>query len=282
MAYAKQHHVSVHILKNFTDNANRFYYYNKAHPEKGVQRKNPENVFYRRHQYSIENADGSRDVQIESKFLKKLDNDVNPILLKIITSVRHNEVPSLTNEEKEFWDFYFLTQHFRSPDVLLSEQTRRMSERNYINTIQEIRARVHNLFPDSVHILDCPDFIERMINNTPRQTLITNREQPMQALRCRGLYFGRVKNIKKSLVIGSQPVMRYNSNGSNHLKDERTEMWFSVSHDVMVSPGANDLTFKLLNIPDSFVSKQNYYIHKQSQEIGGCSDLLLKSVSRPR
>ena len=282
MEYSKQHHVPTHILNNFKNEKGEFFYYNKERAHKGIELRNTEKVFYRRHQYSLDKGDGSKEVSIESKHFLWLDNAVKLVIDKILEAVRLNYNPELSFVERQLWDYYFVTQYFRSPEVLHSDNTIKMSEENYYELLPEIREEVRQSWPDSEHLLNDEAFVKRMISNAPKSSLLSDRERPLKALKSRGLYFGHVANSKKSLVIGSFPVMRYNSNGSNHLADERTQMWMPISADVMVSPGKQSGGEDILDVTDSFVRKQNSYILMQSNEIGGRSAKLLKSLLNPR
>lgn len=280
--YAKQHHIPVHVLNRFRSASGDFFYFNKGRAEKGVEKRNTEKVFYRRHQYSIEDSEGQKLVEIESEFLSKLDNEIAPIIEKICAAVERGRLPNLNDEERAFWDYYFLTQHFRSPEVLHSEETSKMSEQNYINVIESVRAEVESRWPSDAYLLDDPDFIRRSIKNAPIHTLLSHRELPLKALSKRGLLFGTVENSKSSFIIGSRPVMRYNSGGNDHLADPRTELWLPLSSKVIVSPGLLNQKEAGIMLNSRLVRRHNRFVMMQSEEIGSGSKALLQSLLNPR
>ena len=70
MNIPKDHHyIPRMLLKRFTDKEGNLYAYDKRHADKGVRKKGPKNLFFKRHLYTQVAGDGTRDVSVETEFL---------------------------------------------------------------------------------------------------------------------------------------------------------------------------------------------------------------------
>ena len=80
----KRHHfLPQMLLRRFTDAKGKLAYFTKLAPAAGVIGGKPKSLFAENHLYSVEQADGSRDVEFEKTFAK-LEGETEAILGKIV------------------------------------------------------------------------------------------------------------------------------------------------------------------------------------------------------
>jgi len=274
----KHHHVPQFILKNFYGPKN-LYYFNKKYPHKGIEQRNKNSVFQKPHLYSIENRDGTLDSSIETVHFKNIDTKTDPIVTRIIKSVRSNEWPNLSVREKKVWDRFFIDQIFRSPERMNSSSTNNTINRIFDKDTKVIKRLLKKSKRDDlVEQLDEPKFQERVKQAAIRKSLASDRKKPLQVLNDRGLYIAKISNQNKSFIIGSNALVRYNNSGTDNLEDESVQLWFPISWDIAISPGPTNKREMVLFAEDRIIRKTNLIIAKQSDEIASRSRHLLVSL----
>ena len=83
-----QHYIPRMLLKRFTDKEGNLYCYDKRHPDKGVRKRAPKNLFFVRHLYTQVAEDGTQDALVETEFLAVLESQASPVIEKIISAAR--------------------------------------------------------------------------------------------------------------------------------------------------------------------------------------------------
>ena len=112
-----QHYIPRMLLKRFTNQEGKLYVYDRCHPEKGIQKKDPKKTFVRRHLYTQVKEDGTRDVDVETKFLAPLESDVSSVIEKIVNAARRGPPPNLSPDEKDIWVKFFYNMFVRVPET---------------------------------------------------------------------------------------------------------------------------------------------------------------------
>ena len=103
------------LLRRFTDEDGKLYWFSKLCPDKGVLTGTTGKLFRQRHIYTAKDRGGTKNVRLE-EYYAELEGDANPIIEKIVTSARCGKKPHLTLQEKEVWDTFFYNQWQRVPD----------------------------------------------------------------------------------------------------------------------------------------------------------------------
>jgi hypothetical protein len=114
--------------------------------------------------------------------------------------------------------------------------------------------------------------------------LVRSRTLPgpdaVECLTRRGLAVGRISQLNKSFIIGSSPILKLTSLGVTHPSDHSVEIWFAIAHDIIVSPGLERGTERLLNVSSDYVRKLNVAIFGESDLIAGRSAELVARLAR--
>lgn len=278
--YKNHHYVPQHILNNFKNYENQFFYYNKNKSHKPIEHRNTEKVFCENYLYSYETRDGNKSSEVEFNYFKTLDTNVATIVQSIVECVRLNNYPNLSSEQKNTWNEFFLKQQVRSPERLNSPELQANIDETYKNTKDKIYER---LSPSLKTLIDSDEFKTRLQLETKVKSLESNLSSSMDILNERGLYFARITSPNKSFVIGSQPLVRIGNQGSNRLDDPMTELWYPISHDIAVSIGSykeKEKIFTLTSKESKLIRTINLEITKRSNEIAGKSLALISSLKK--
>ncbi len=245
----RQHYVPKMVLEGFTDCNGRLYSFNKKHPEAGIVNTKPENLLLQKHIYTQIGDRNEKNCDVE-KDLASLESDTAPIIKKIICAARAGKYPELTLPERETWDKFVFSQALRVPDVLDSS--------------------FQKMFGESVSERDKKNVKARGVR------AVWETEDGLNVLKTledKKLAIAVITNPKKSLIIGSNPVLKYYP-----LEDSRSGYGLPISHDVVV---AHYLSRELFILNDEQIRSLNKDMFRQSSVIAGCSCRLIKSLSRP-
>lgn len=273
-----QHYIPRMLLKRFTDKEGNLSFYDKRHPDKGVRKRTPKNLFYERHLYTQVEEDGTQDASVETEFLAVLESKVAPIIAMIVKAARLRRVPVLEACERKAYVEYFRTQLVRLP-----ERRRWFAEETRRQMIQEIEnaSAVRLLKDHELALLNGDEEIERMWNNSSIATLPQAfARDPMSERYARGglcVAVIRKPTSKRAFVIGSNPIVRLVDDDRIYYENPDIELWLPLARDVAVAlnPGTCD---RLKVMKDKHIWKTNEIIFNQSAIVAGCSCELIESL----
>ena len=260
-------------MKRFTDKEGNLYFYDKRHPDKGVRKRAPKNLFYERHFYTQVEEDGTQDAAVETEFLAVLESEASPVIEKIVNAARRGDPPNLSPDEKDIWVKFSFIQFKRVPE-------RREKRKEEI--FQEMRREIDFIaFADSeLSILDDEETMERLWRNSSIQSVqkpLSKQGAKILLEKQIGVAVIRKPKPKRSFVIGSNPVVKMSNPGRSHLADPTVELWLPLARDVAVTPcpGESD---KIVFVNDKHIRAINQGIYQQSTVIAGCSQELIELV----
>ena len=272
-----QHYIPQMLSKRFANQEGKLYVYDKSHPDKGVQKKDPKKTFVRRHFYSQEEEDGTRDVSVETQFLAPLESDASPVIEKIVNAARRGQPPGLSSDEKDIWVKFSYNQFVRVPETRETYKEEIFQElRSELDFIGQFRP-----FTDSeLSILDDEETMERLWRNSTIQSVrMTHAKEVFDILSEKriGVAVIRKPKPKRSFVIGSNPVVKLSHPERSHLSDPTVEVWLPLARDAAVTPcpGESD---KVISLQDRHIKSINKSIFQQSTVIAGCSRELIELV----
>lgn len=278
----KRHHAVPEMLqKRFVDREGCLYAFDRRRPKPEVFRTTPSNLFVHGHLYRRTEADGSSDIEMEAWF-SELESATDPIIEKIVCAARQGRKPGLTGSEFETWLTFFFMQWKRVPDLHLTTVTDAEVEETFDDLIAELR-RTHPHRASEIDKVDTPDNRKRMKQNARVDVLRGGGDEPMTALRLRGLGIAKVTAPDKQFVLSSRPVVKLTHPGHTHLLDPTCEMWLAVAPDIIVGLGPGPGDEKLVGIGDASVIRDyNEACVSQSTVFASSSLQLVRSLSRPR
>lgn len=275
-----QHYIPQMLSKRFANQEGKLYVYDKNHPEKGVQKKDPKKTFVRRHLYSQEEEDGTRDVSVETEFLAPLESDASPVIEKIISAARMKLVPKLSAIEKRAFLKFFYYQMMRLPAVR-NNFVDEVSEE--LTSYLEAASRVRPLNTYEQALLEEGDARERHLKNASVNTLRSSPvgEETIDEIVNGSLCVAAIKRPKpnRSFIISDFPYIRLTDRDLFYHDNRIIEIWLPLASDVAVAltPGRFD---KLRVLKDRKRETLNQGVFSQSTVIAGCSRELIESFRR--
>lgn len=275
-----QHYIPQMLSKRFANQEGKLYVYDKNHPKKGVQKKDPKKTFVRRHLYSQEEEDGTRDVSVETEFLAPLESDASQVIEKIISTARMKLVPELSAIEKRAFLKFFYYQMMRLPAVR-NNFVDEVSEE--LTSYLEAASRVRPLNTYEQALLEEGDARERHLKNASVNTLRSSPvgEETIDEIVNGSLCVAAIKRPKpnRSFIISDSPYIRLTDRDLLYHDNRIIEIWLPLASDVAVAltPGRFD---KLRVLKDRKRETLNQGVFSQSTVIAGCSRELIESFRR--
>lgn len=277
MSTPKRHHyIPRMLLKRFSNERGFFFVYDKRHPDKGVQKRMLENLFVERHLYTQVDANGAKDVSVETEYLASLESKASRLFNKLVFATRRGDPPRLTPVEKDVCIEFFYCQHMRVPERggRSKEEAYQRSKRR-IDFMSQFRSpkgeELSNVFQDGT--------FRRMWKNAISE--ISRIENPVayEVLSQKQIGVGVIRKPKpmRSFVIGSNPVLKLAPPIRAHQDDQVVEFWLPLARDVAVSfcSSERDTTVALR---DRHIETLNRNALDQSAVIAGCSRELIESL----
>ena len=280
MSIPKDHHyIPRMLLKLFTNQEGILYVYDKSRPDKGVRKRDPKNLFFKRHLYTQVAGDGTRDVSVETEFLSPLESDASPVIEKIVGAARMKLVPELSAIERRYFSVtFFYYQLMRLPAVR-DDFVDEVSEE--LISYLEAASRVRPLNNYEQALLTEDDARERHLKNASVNTLRSSPvgNETIEEIVNGSLCVAVIKRPKpnRSFIIGDFPCRSLTARFLLYHDNRIMEIWLPLASDVAVAltPGKFD---KLKVMKDERIRALNYGIFEQSTVIAGCSPKLIESL----
>ena len=250
--------------------------YDRRYPEKGIQKRTPQNLYVENYLYTQVDAAGNRDSSVETEFLAQIESRASLVLEKIIVNARRGSPPNLSFEEKEAWVKYSYTQYSRVPETL--KQHEEEIRQNVYDEIGVLR-KIGFFTQKDLSILDNGEAMERVWKNAQVESVRMISGKASEVLMKKGICVAVIRNPKptRSFIIGSNPVLRLGYPGPSYISDPTTEIWLMLARDVAISPcpGESD---RVISLSNRHAESLNRKIYEQSISIAGCSHKLIKSL----
>lgn len=275
----RHHYIGVSHQERFADANGFLHAYDKTRPDKGVDGRQPKNLFVEGHRYSAIRPDGSRDSALEDR-LAVLEGRADPIMERIAAAARRNQTPRLTAVEFDIWVRYFVIQWKRVPDLHLEVTTDADAAADVRRLIGELR----EIFPHrgaELDAMETPDEIRRTVQNARVNSLEHMSAEVEQAMRARGLGIVRCPPGKR-FVLASRPVAKFSLPGQGNLLNPEVEMWLPIAEDVAAGIGAGPGSERIFRATTDQVRHINLTLLKQSTIIASASPTLIRSLIRDR
>ncbi len=263
----KNHFVPRMLLKNFTDEDGKLYFFDKRFKQKQVRETTPKDLYWERDLYVLRGADGNMDDSAEDLFAER-EREVAPVFNKIIAAVRKREEPVLSMHEGNILDRYIYFQWERVLDV----------HKHLLDHTLKGDPEIQNLPPEELSEFRKRINVESLtLNVTETGDRILSY---MRYLRSKGLAFVLIPSDrkKKSFVIGSNPIVRVFPDHSEGEPKPFIALWLPLAYDVAVAYGGGPGGLTEFS-RDSELRRFNEEVFKQSQGIAGRSRSLIASLA---
>ncbi|WP_084540099.1 DUF4238 domain-containing protein [Azorhizobium doebereinerae] len=282
MSRPKQHHFVPRMLAEaFTDGEGWLHWCDTSIASSVLHRARPEKLFTQGDLYTTRSHEGVIDNSVEVRFLGGVEHAAKPILQEIISSARKGRLPDLGRWERRDWMIFFLTQWRRTPEAQKSV----IPDAEGFSILREILQGARQQVPhleERVDELSSNGEMKRLLHNARTDTLARGSDQILSTLERRGIRIFTVSLPRKSLIIGSRPVVRFNAGERRHLSDPLVELWLPVAPDIAIGLGQGAAVDLVPATDERQVRKLNRALAGQSRFIAANSAALVRSISRPR
>lgn len=281
MGEPKRHHFNPQmLLRRFSDEDAKLYFFDKRRQEKGVLRTTPKDLFVQRHLYSTIEIDGTRDTSLE-QYYARIESIADRIIEKITSAARSGKLPNLSESEKGEWDNYLYRQWSRVPDLQVNIQNK--FDGILAESIKEFEKDVRPLTAEERASLEKPETRTRLKHNSRIKALSAPPGEAVELLSTLGLGVAAITRSNKSFVIGSLPVAKLTLPNRTHISDPSVEVWLPIASDVAVSPFGSKGSERLIQLDrDRHIRALNTAIFRQSTVIAGRSKELITSLVQSR
>ena len=280
MGKPKRHHfVPRVLLKRFVDNNGWLHYFSKLESPPRVRPSRIEKVFREGHLYSEISLDGQIDPAVEHE-LGQIEAIIDPILKKFVEAAESDRLPGLTPFERLAWDFFFVVQWRRVPDLKNTVATDSEAHIMHSEILEDMRRR----YPSRIHEIEKlaePSVAKNLIRNSRVRGVAEVSQRVMDAMASRGVALLRIDAANKALVVGSRPVVQLAFKDGLSLMDEPTEMWLPISSKLAIGVGKRNTPETLYYLRDhSAIRHLNIAIARQSSAFASHSAHLTASIAK--
>lgn len=262
----RNHSVPRMLLKNFTDEDGKLYFFDRRFKEKRILKTTPDALYRERDLYVVRDESGNMDDSAEERFAE-FERKTAPVFDKIIIAVRDVKDPALNSSERATLDRYIFFQWARVPDTSAPILDRTLEKLSLENPeIGDLSPRELSEFGKALNV-------ESLVGD-----ITEPRERTLSVLRNKSLAFAVIRRKNKSFVIGSTPVLQVFPTPSDSVPRAFTAMWLPLAHDVAVAYGEGKGGLVEFT-EDRELRRFNEDVFRQSRAIAGRSDKLLASLA---
>lgn len=272
MSIPKRHHyVPRFVLANFVDHAGKLWVQRVSGGE--VWSAVPENVYVQRYAYSLVDAEGNRDPEVERAY-SVLEGAPKPIVDKFLAAGRTGSPPVITVAEKAVWDEFLYHQMKRVPAVMATLEAKQGWADRLEAVVERLRERGLAVDEEELADLRSPASLA-LKRNAQVKALSTDSPLIRVLLGAASIEIGAAP-AGNSLVISSHPIAGIRA-GIQSAETGASEMWLPIASDVAVkvSFGGQPQTVELT--PDK-VASINRDSRAQGEFLAGASEKIVKSV----
>ena len=276
----RQHYVPQLLLRNFTNDDDWLFVFDKRVPEKGILKLRTKEALVESHRYTLYEFDESKNYSADRE-LTLVEDKASPIVEWIVESARVGKCPRLTKPEKHALNTFLCCQIFRSPDAYPSQAH---IDQFFYDSVA--KARKEDLVDEDVlsQLLDNRRFIDILEHNLLAESAISETVVTVSGIskhiRGKGLRIVTVEHSKSSFIVGSKSFARVILHGSLGPFEPEGYLWFPIAHDVVVTPFGRPNREEVSVAKTSFIRRLNKATYEQSTVIVGRSRDLVESLAR--
>ena len=262
----RNHFVPRMLLKNFTDEDGKLYFFDRRFKKKRILKTTPDALYRERDLYVVRDEDGNRDDSAEDLFAE-FEREAAPVFDKIITAVRDVKDPALNSSERATLDRYIYFQWARVPDTadpILDHTLKKLSLED---------PEIGDLSPRELAEFGKGVSVENLVGD-----ITEPRERMLSVLRNKSLAFVVIRRKNKSFVIGSRPVLQVFPERFDSVPRAFTAMWLPLAYDVAVAYGEGKGGLMEFT-EDRELRRFNEDVFRQSQAMAGRSNKLISSLA---
>ncbi len=268
------------MLRHFMNEAGVLFVYDKMRPELGIKPLSPDNAFVRGHYFSEKDKSGNVDLTAEIR-LGQIESAAAPVIKRIIDSVRCDEIPKFSNDDRRHFIRYIYFQLKRSPEWFQRISKDFQNKDAIEDFLHEFEQTRRPLTEAEKRDFEDPETLKRLNENVRARAMSSETEETeniLSLLETKGIHFFRLPS-RKSLIIGTSPLVRDFASGNPHLSERTTHLWVPLAHDIAVVFRGDDADIQIYGIKEtSIIRAVNLSVFNQSDLVAARNLKLLESL----
>lgn len=280
MERSKWHHyVPQGVLSKFCYSGSKLYYYSKNRCSEGVDSRDIEKKFRKRHYYSVTTPTGQKSDILEREFLQVLDSKFVEFVTQFSVAFSAGKLPVIDVPTRGFLQQFLYYYAKRNPDF---ERQSGIYPDSPVEEVKKTLSSFEKAFGEIDRLefarLTEPKKADEIFQFARVASLARSSPEVNERLGRMSVHFAIAPN-NKQFVIGSNPVVRLENQKNAVLGDGFVELWTPILPRVMLGfAGPNAGFDEFIHIPTEEVRKVNVQMFKQSTEVGGASRRLIQSL----
>jgi hypothetical protein len=263
------------ILRNFTDDANRLWFWRRDWNRFEAKPTTTENIFVENDLYTVNSSDGTVDVSLEL-FFSQLEAVSANFFRQLFQIVRSGKIPMFDESSWNFWSHFYYYSMKRTPGFIDSITTRtgffeRIRSDAAADKISYGRDIGGEEFEVSLKRI-ADDAIVHAISEPPSEEILS-------LLGTMGIIVHRIIDPRLSFVVGDIPGAAVTFRGEVN-SPPAGSVFFPVSHDLAIGLLSNSRSVEVVAVDRDQVRKMNIATTSRSRMIAGKHPKLIYSLAR--
>lgn len=267
----RHHYVPDFLLQRFVDVKGLLHVWQKSTGKTWPTK--PDGAFLETHLYRLLDEQGG-DVSLEREYAK-LEGHASRIIREWLPSVHGRIVPTITDEDRLYWDEFYFQQMKRVPQVLgsiLAERT--LSDRlsDIIPKLEEIHGRPAT--EEELAHLKSPEYLEKLENAVFIRAMRDPGDVVREMFQEMAVQFA-VAPDDGEFALGSRPIVfKALNNDGTKMQNEYVQWWLPITPTIAVRLAGEkgtdsifELTPETLDVVNKLVISQSDMIAARSPEV---------------
>jgi len=145
--------------------------------------------------------------------------------------------------------------------------------------VQEYEAQHRPATEEETELLRNEDFQTRILANTRDENFSRQSQKILNVLASMRIVVARPDNPKKTFIVASNPVARFEDHPSQPIGEPGVELWTTMSPTLAVGFVAVDMKDSNMSLSNHLVRKLNTCLTLNSHAIAGNSEKLISSLT---
>jgi hypothetical protein len=274
---AKHHYVPKAILRNFRVQGDSVLYATREKPKPTL--RNIDSIFRRIRYNSVQKKDGSHDDTVERFFAEELDNYIPDWVTQFSAVKSAGSIKFQKTASRGRFIQFFYNHMKRTPDFIEPIAASVAEEVFARDLVNEFEAKNGPMTQEGINLLEDEAFRARTLANVRVTNFSQQSEKIMSTLANLRIVVAVPSNLKKTFVVGSQPVARFEDYPFQPLGEKGVELWTSLAPKLAVGFVASRLEDGPISLNDLAVRKLNIAFARNSRAIAGTSGKLILSLA---
>jgi hypothetical protein len=277
----KHHYIPKALLRNFCFSGEATYFLKKEAKADQPKLRNIDSIFHRRHYNSYRSPNSNQDDGLEKFFAYEFDNYIPDWIEVFKKSLTSGEITFSSKQSRIRFVIYFYHHMKRTPEFSEPIVEKVSKEVFSDEGLISLEKRFRSLTPTEKTKFSSSDYQDHVTWNSRVRNMGHHSEKIIRILSRMQIFVATPERKQKQLIVGSNPVIRFENHIRQQLGTPGVELWTTMSPEIAVGFAAPEGSRgEVLLLPDNYLRRLNTQIAKQSSSIASKSPKLLSSIAK--